>query len=29
MESRLVRQFIFFLVLLFVWTVVVLFVSPK
>jgi len=29
MESRLVRQFILFLVLLFAWTAVILFVSPK
>jgi len=29
MESRLVRQFILFLVLLFGWTILVLLVGPK
>jgi len=29
METRLVRQFILFLALLFAWTAVILLVSPK
>ena len=29
MESKLVRQFVFFLVILFAWTIVILLAGPK